>query len=215
VVHVALEEFDEDLPDLLDQSSTWGGVLIERDDDGPVGKLLARLGRKCSAEKLNALAYANMAAAIGGFSNLWLKCTTMLVWVSLSGGEKAENEFAKPGTYFVVLLTIGSLIAQLYVLNLGLALHEAITIVPIYQGLFLLNTGLIGGIYFEEFDTLSPAGAVFFPLGMLIIMLGLFVLTSREKLVIVDPTSPRCTSEEPHEYVGMEPSDDEPHKEHV
>lgn len=158
------------------------GLLIERDDAGLCGYMMAIAGRKCSSAKLNALSYANLAAGLGGFANLWLKCTMMLIWVSL--GDTTIMEFKYVGTWVVVIITLVFLVIQLYFLNMGLAKHESITIIPIYQGLFLLHTMLVGGIYFNEFESLDSLSSVMFPIGMAITVVGLFILTSREKIVV-------------------------------
>jgi hypothetical protein len=175
------------------------GVLIERDTEGFCGSLLAYAGRKMSAEKLNALSYANLAAGMGGIGNMWLKCTMMLVWVSTS--EKHFSEFKYVGTWFVVLATLSFLACQLMFLNLGLAKHESITIIPIYSGLLLVNIMLVGGIYFNEFDGLDTLGSISFTVGMIITVAGLFVVTSREKIVLPDPLG---TSEDAIEFMALD-----------
>ena len=173
-------------PCVLTQGLMCGaGILTEKDDAGWCGSVLGEYGRKCSAERLNALAYANLAAGMGGFANLWLKCTMMLAWVSLSG--RNINEFKYFATWVVVIVTVAFLIVQLMYLNLGLAKHDSITIIPIYQGLFLVNTMMVGGVYFNEFESLDVLGALFFSVGMVIIVAGLMILTSREKIVLPDP----------------------------
>jgi len=117
--------------------------------------------------RLNSLGYAHLAGCIAGQTQLFLKCGIDLLSASDPLGE---------WLFWVSLGIAGiSALCQLYVLNKGLALHEAVTYVPTYQACLSIYTGVAGGFYFQEFENLSDLQIWLSVLGIFLVCLGLAV----------------------------------------
>lgn len=117
---------------------------------------------------MNMFCYANMAGCMGGNQNLFLKATMTLIH---------EAQFANPVLYMTALLTLMGAGFQLWIMNKGLAQHQAIKYLPMYQSGLTVYGVLAGGIYFQEFAHYTLISWIFFPLGVLAVVGGLWTFT--------------------------------------
>jgi len=147
-----------------------------------------------------AFAYANMAGMIGGNQNLVLK-TTMVLF--------RESAWESPSTYIMPLLTITAVILQLVTLNLGLARHAAVKYLPMYQSALVLYGVWTGGCFFQEFRRYTMLTWIFTPMGILLVMLGLW-LFSFVPDEAPDPTTPMIIPQIPSPKSSPEDKDRQP-----
>lgn len=82
---------------------------------------------------------------------------------------------------FAISAILVAVIAQYYV-QVGLKHFSSVKYVPIYQSGMLLFGVIAGGIYFKEFETFHP---VFFPIGCLLEIIGIVLLTRTEEGQVV------------------------------
>jgi len=121
---------------------------------------------------LHAFAYGNIAGCLGGQQNLLLKGTAELLFRTFSG----DNQFNKFATYPIVIGFPVLAIAQMVVLNMGLAQHDAVSYIPTYQAAFAMYGAIAGGIYFQEWYDMGLFKACMFILGLGMVLFGLVLI---------------------------------------
>lgn len=136
----------------------------------PSGPRYTRLAR------YHTFAYAACAGIMGAQSVLFAKCTAMLLAATFSGKGMM---FVHWGTYFVLLGLGTTIFLQIRWLNSGLRLFSALLIVPIFQSFWILVSVIAGMIFFGEYEGVfgKAINAVFFPLGLLLTICGVYFLT--------------------------------------
>ena len=127
--------------------------------------------------KIFPLSFPAFAGIIGGQSVLFAKCAVEMIKTSIS----SDNQFIYPEPYFAILLLAFCLYLQMKYLNAGLARFDALYVIPIYQ-VFWMISGILGGaIVFNEFVGFSILQWIFFPFGVFIAMMGIYLLTHRQR----------------------------------
>jgi len=130
------------------------------------------------------LCYAFLAGGFGANTNVLLK----------SCGEMAENVFAGGSDedyagYIPHLTMVGTVICavgQIMHLNMGGALAPAVKYFPIYNVALITLTTVVALIYFEEYRLLSYAGIVAYPVGLIIVLFGIYILTWQQPAQVAD-----------------------------
>jgi len=155
--------------------------------------LILRTGR-AKRPRLNSLGYAHLAGVVAGQTQLFLKCVVDLF---------DTEDWVSSGTFWLFAgITLICGLSQLFILNKGLALHPAVTYVPIYQACLSIYTGIAGGFYFEEFQSLGP-----WQVGLSVVGIGLTVLGLAVPLIVVSSAGSGSSSlkdeEEESEAQGM------------
>jgi hypothetical protein len=92
-------------------------------------------------------AYSVVSGAIGSHSVLFAKSLSILLRLSMEG----DNQFDEWFTYLVLLLFVGTASFWMARLNDGLAMFDAILIVPMLQIAWTFFSIFTGFIYFEEY----------------------------------------------------------------
>ena len=93
--------------------------------------------------------------------------------------------------YFLV--TVGF---WLYRLNAALKKYDPLFIIPLLQASYIVFATVGGGTYFQELQTMGPVQWVLFVLGLLTMLVGLYLLTPKNRPP-PDPELPdRTTIEE-------------------
>ena len=72
-------------------------------------------------------------------------------------------------------------LSQLYMLNQGLSKASSLVVVPVFVATFVTCNAVGGGIFFDEFATLSPAQRTAYPLGLALLVAGVLVLAGRKE----------------------------------
>jgi len=70
------------------------------------------------------------------------------------------------------------------ILNEGLSKADALIIVPVYQVCWVIMNTVVGMVYFEDYRDMPGANMALFLLGVVITLLGVYLLSDRnvEKL---------------------------------
>lgn len=124
---------------------------------------------------LNSLAFACAAGLLGGNQQVFMKGAVVLIRESVRKG--GSDQWLNPLPYILITLTIVIAIGQIVLLNMGLSRHPAVTYLPAYQSSLVVFGCTAGGVYFRDFWEFGVMAWVFFPLGIAIILVGLYVLT--------------------------------------
>ena len=98
--------------------------------------------------------------------------------------------------YVEVLLVTVCGVLWAWRLTACLALYEPLLILPLMVGSYVLFGGIAGGIFFHEFSGITngiagPGGAALFAIGMLLVLLGLFLIADAS----VQPPSVKPTTD--------------------
>jgi len=130
----------------------------------------------------HAFAYAYMGGILGSCSVLFGKTVAEM----LKGIFREQSDWSAWGTYQFYMFLIAMLITLLFqmkFLNAGLKYHDTLIVVPIYQTWWILGGIIGGGTYFKEFASMEGLNIVLFVVGVLITLLGVYILTfSRRKV---------------------------------
>ena len=121
------------------------------------------------------------AALTSGFSIVFLKVIALAV-------AELSSQGIGP-TPLVAICGVGLAISaplQLYLLNMTLASGRATFTIPLYLSLTMVLTSASGGILFNEFAPIAqrepaPVWIIVYSLGVVIVMVGLVVLSSRQE----------------------------------
>ncbi|GMH25645.1 hypothetical protein Nepgr_027488 [Nepenthes gracilis] len=140
--------------------------------------LLAVLGQKLKShwQMLLPYSYAIVSAAIGSCSVLFAKSLSNLLRLAMSSGYQLNTWF----TYCILLLFLSTAGFWMARLNEGLALFDAILIIPIFQIAWTFFSICTGFVYFQEYLTLNTLRAAMFMLGMMSVFVGILLLAPEE-----------------------------------
>lgn len=137
--------------------------------------------RKCYAnnpidgtKNLAAVFFSLSSGMIGAQSVVLAKCCSELLRSSFSG----MNPFSHGITYSVIAGWIVVTIFWLRRMNKALELFDGVFIIPMLQVIWIVFSVLGGGIFFQEFQSYTYINAILFVVGISIILVGVFLLTS-------------------------------------
>lgn len=126
-----------------------------------------------------AVSYAWLAASAGAVS-----VTTAKAIAELLKGEINDEHAGTFKKHYLtaptaILLLLGSLLFQVHYLNLALERFDAVLIVPVYQGFWILLTACAGLVTYRELNGLSVSQAIAFLIGVAVTFLGVYFLSRR------------------------------------
>ena len=149
-----------------------------------------------SHSKHTRFCYAALSGIVGSQSVLFAKCAgTMLV-----DTFRGRSVFAVHLWSWLIVALLGSTVTfQIHFLNEGLRLYPSSYVIPVYQSFWVLCSVGGGLIFFGEYAGVMDewGSAVGFPLGVLIAVAGVYVLSQRAS-----------TEEEQEEQGAMEREED-------
>jgi len=122
--------------------------------------------------------WAVVAAGMGGVELILLKCVMEILTRTVMLGD---DQFVHQGSYMLVGIFAIVAALQLYSLNLGLAVCDAIRLLPVYQSLLIINAVSGGGAYFNEFVHFTTRQWLLFPLGVTIVIFGALILGAAQE----------------------------------
>ncbi|ETV81337.1 hypothetical protein H257_05884 [Aphanomyces astaci] len=126
--------------------------------------------------KLHPLTYAGLAGVFGAQSVMFAKSSGELLKQTLRG----DNQFDKFLTYVIIVALVITISLETHCLSLGLKYFDALYIVPVFQCFFITFSVIGGAVYFEEFKDFTMTQWIVFPIGVLITIAGVIVLSSRD-----------------------------------
>lgn len=156
--------------------------------------------------KLHPLSYAAVSGLFGSFSVTFGKSIGELL--AATADSDHGNQFLEPLFYVFLVCMVGAILLQTHYLAHGLEYFDALFIIPVFQCFFIINSILGGALYWEEMNDFNLTQWIVFPLGVLITLWGVYLMSSRnmqvdeedeeplttEDVVAKDPTSPPSTS---------------------
>ena len=103
----------------------------------------------------------------------------MLTYTSISGHAP---QFDTSKVFVFGLITFICATLQLISLNAGLAKHDAVLFLPLYSGLLIVSSTVLGGVFYNEFKCFSVVDGCFFPVGIFVVLYGMSMLVKREEV---------------------------------
>ncbi|XP_044502591.1 uncharacterized protein LOC123223500 [Mangifera indica] len=116
--------------------------------------------------------YAIVSGAVGSCSVLFAKSLSNLLRLALSNGYQLHSWF----TYSMLLLFLSTAGFWMTRLNEGLALFDAIQIVPMFQIAWTFFSICTGFVYFQEYQVFDALRTTMFILGMVSVFVGISLL---------------------------------------
>ncbi|PNH01815.1 NIPA-like protein 2 [Tetrabaena socialis] len=136
-------------------------------------KMVSKLGPRGIWYAILPVSYAVYSALIGTQSVLFSKSMSVILRLTFTGDNQLGN------WYTWVVLPVFFLTAIFWItrLNKGLRMFPAMIIVPVMQISWTLFSIISGMLYFQEYLGFTPLKSAMFPLGVLIVFIGVFLLT--------------------------------------
>jgi len=116
-----------------------------------------------------------LSGVFGGQNVLFGKMVAVLLGMSFSG----NNQFGNPFTWLFLVCMFVSIFSQLHWMAVALSYFDALYVVPVFQCFFITVTTVGGGAFFLEFEKFSVVAWILFPLGILVTLLGVRLLSLR------------------------------------
>jgi len=155
------------------------------------------------------LAYAFLAGGFGANTNVFLKaCGEMAENVFFGSGANDDYNGAVP--YLLLVATAVWAVGQLMQLNMGAAIAPAVKYFPIYNVCLISLTTTLGLIYFGEYKLLSYAGIMAYPVGLLIVLFGIYMLTWNVDSDVQQGSPPRKTEASEWDGDGLDLEESKP-----
>lgn len=157
----------------------WAAVLYLKHryetDDAEEPELALQHNRlEAAAQRYIPFAYAAVSAIIGTNSILLGKMSAgLIVQMTQPGGLEM---WLTVWPYLLCGLFLLVIVFWLYRMNTALRLYDALFIIPVLQTIWLIFGVMSGGIFFEEFASLSSLDMVAFFIGIVILVLGVSIL---------------------------------------
>ncbi|CAM9814965.1 unnamed protein product [Chrysoparadoxa australica] len=130
------------------------------------------------ADTVMPMCFAICSAIIGTQSAVQGKCLSELINLSVQG----DNQMQYPFTYLVLIIWVCSTGFWIVRMNKALSLFHGLFIIPALQVFWTFFSVLGGGIYFKEFQELTPERMCAFALGVGIVFVGVYQLAPRTQL---------------------------------
>lgn len=101
-------------------------------------------------------------------------CVLVIAVVLISGSTGGDDQTSNFLFWLCVIATIVCAVLQLKLLSGMLNAFDAVSVIPVYQTLFIFNLILTGGIFFEEFsdDYLNSYNIFVFAAAIVIVIIG-------------------------------------------
>ncbi|CAN0876026.1 Probable magnesium transporter NIPA8 [Linum grandiflorum] len=120
--------------------------------------------------------YALVSGAVGSCSVLFAKSLSNLLRLAMSSSYQLHSWF----TYSMLLLFLSTAGFWMTRLNEGLALFDAILIVPMFQIVWTFFSICTGFVYFQEYQVFDALRTTMFILGMMCVFIGISLLAPDE-----------------------------------
>jgi magnesium transporter len=127
-------------------------------------------------EKIHPVLYCMLAGLFGSQVLIFAKSVAELTRTSING----DQQFTQVLTYVFIIGMLGSIFIETHMLATALRFFDAMYVVPVFQCFFITLGAVAGGIYFNEFGRFDTQQSILFPLGVLITLSGVALLSTRE-----------------------------------
>ena len=129
--------------------------------------------------KMHPLSYAAVAGIFGSFSVTFGKAIGELL-ASTASDEKDGVFYAEPLFYVFLVCMVATILLQTHYLAEGLGFFDALFIVPVFQCFFIVLSILGGALYWEEMADFNAVQWAIFPIGVLVTLYGVYLMSSRD-----------------------------------
>uniref|UniRef100_A0A7C9CRH2 Probable magnesium transporter n=1 Tax=Opuntia streptacantha TaxID=393608 RepID=A0A7C9CRH2_OPUST len=138
------------------------------------GEILVSAGLEFKSywQMLLPFSYAVVSGAVGSCSVLFAKSLSNLLRLAMSSSYPLHTWF----TYSILLLFLSTAGFWMARLNEGLALFDAIIIVPMFQIVWTFFSICTGFIYFQEYQVFNTVRTTMFIMGMFSVFIGISLL---------------------------------------
>jgi hypothetical protein len=126
------------------------------------------------------LLYAFCAGGFGGYGNMFFKAGGELAAGAVTADANSVGVWSTPTPYYNLILALVFSTLQLANINQGMRRYSAIMYLPLYNCMYILLAGFMGALMYREFDKYSTLQWVLFPIGVLITMCGILIMTQKE-----------------------------------
>lgn len=182
VLYIVAKRIEPIKLQLIETQHKYDNALRE-DDAEAAGRediLLAELEQDYSKfQKIHPFCYCAISGMFGGQSLLFGKMVAELVKRTVTG----DNQMVYVLTYVFLACMLCTVVCQLHFLALALNFFDALYVVPAFQCFFISVSTVGGMVYFLEFQAFSLLQSALFPLGILITIVGVYILSSRHSRV--------------------------------
>lgn len=96
------------------------------------------------------------------------------------GTPIASNPVLTHAMVLGLRLYLGVVEANLHLLNLALAMGDAVVVMPAYESMSLAGQIVVGGMFFQEFHALDATGHLWFWAGVAIVVVGILMVSRPE-----------------------------------
>ncbi|KAF4736622.1 NIPA-like protein 3 [Perkinsus olseni] len=144
-------------------------------------------------QMLEPIYFGMVSALLGALSVLFAKCVSTLLHtlVATEGGSGGIG-IATGTTILIFSLSALCSLMSVYFMNLGLICFKALYILPVYYSLAIVFQTITGGVFFREFSTFTVPQALGFSGGVVLTVVGVWVLTTAD----LATTCPEDSSED-------------------
>lgn len=170
----------EPIRERLDQSRKSWDNRANLSEDGVATlwtEVRTNLSQYNKFARFHGLSYLALSGMFGANSILFGKSVSELLKVSFGG----NNQFTHVLTYVFLGCMLGCIFSQLHFMAKALKLFDAMYCVPVFQCFFISLSTIAGGCYFYEFSDFDSLQWGMFTLGLLITLLGVYVMSMRVK----------------------------------
>ena len=131
-------------------------------------------------EKAHPFFLCALSGALGAQSVMFGKMVSCLISTTLQG----DNQLFSVFPYLFLFSMLFFIFTQIHFLALALSYFDALYCVPIFQCFFILISTVGGATFFQEFSNFSTEQAIIFPLGILVTLVGVFLLAQRDSSAV-------------------------------
>ena len=143
-------------------------------------ELAAVIVRYTPWEKVHPFFLCALSGALGAQSVMFGKMVSELISTTMQG----DNQLFSPFPYLFLLSMLFFIFSQIHFLALALAYFDALYCVPIFQCFFILISTVGGATFFQEFSNFDTTQAIMFPLGIVVTLVGVFLLAQRDSSAV-------------------------------
>ena len=127
-------------------------------------------------ERFHPFSLCALSGILGAQSVMFGKAVSELISTTISG----DNQLFNPLFYLFLIAMLACVFGQLHFLAIALNFFDALYVVPVFQCFFISGSTIGGACFFGEFDDFNGLQWTLFPLGFIITIGGVLILSTRK-----------------------------------
>lgn len=133
-------------------------------------------------EKIHPFLLCALSGVFGAQSVLFAKTNAEMMDVSFRG----NNQYDQFLPYLFLPTMLFFIFSQLHWMAVALKNFDALYVVPVFQCFFIIVSTLGGAVFFQEFASFSVLQGIMFPIGVVITLIGVWILSQRDMAEAAD-----------------------------